>query len=74
MERFAVVADEVRKLADERNAVNGISELISNIQTEVDRRPTNTGQVEAVNKEVEKGEPNEIMENMANTIYQVLMR
>jgi methyl-accepting chemotaxis protein len=71
---FAVVANEVRKLADESaNAVKGISELITNIQTEVGQVVTQiSAQVETVNAEVKKGDATRAsMENMTNTIDQV---
>lgn len=54
---FAVVAEEVRKLADESaKAVQGISELIKDIQKEVEHVVAQiTMQVEAANEEAKKG-------------------
>ncbi|MDP4164665.1 MAG: methyl-accepting chemotaxis protein, partial [Bacillota bacterium] len=54
---FAVVAEEVRKLADESaKAVQGISELIKNIQSEVQNVVKQiTAQVETANAEAIKG-------------------
>ncbi|WP_175990012.1 methyl-accepting chemotaxis protein [Bacillus sp. Marseille-Q1617] len=71
---FAVVAEEVRKLADESGkAVQGISDLIKNIQTEVGNVVGQiTNQVTTANKEAEKGsETNEVIETMTNTIHEV---
>lgn len=71
---FAVVADEVRKLADEStNAVSGITELIVNIQKDVEIvvRKMN-GQVEKAKTEANKGEKtNEAISNMTNSIFSV---
>jgi methyl-accepting chemotaxis protein len=71
---FAVVAEEVRKLADESGkAVQGISDLIKNIQTEVGNVVGQiTNQVTTANKEAEKGsQTNEVIETMTNTIHEV---
>lgn len=71
---FAVVAEEVRNLADESaKAVNGISELLNNIQNEVKQVLNQiSGQVESVDQEVAKGaNTNQMMENMTAKIYQV---
>ncbi|MEL3970663.1 methyl-accepting chemotaxis protein [Rossellomorea oryzaecorticis] len=71
---FAVVAEEVRKLADESGkAVQGISDLIKNIQTEVGNVVGQiTNQVTTANKEAEKGsKTNEVFETMTNTIHEV---
>lgn len=71
---FAVVAEEVRNLADESaKAVNGISELLNNIQNEVKQVLNQiSGQVESVDQEVAKGaDTNQMMEDMTAKIYQV---
>jgi methyl-accepting chemotaxis protein len=71
---FAVVAEEVRKLADESGkAVQGISDLIKNIQTEVGNVVGQiTNQVTTANKEAEKGsKTNEVIETMTSTIHEV---
>jgi methyl-accepting chemotaxis protein len=71
---FAVVAEEVRKLADESGkAVQGISDLIKNIQTEVGNVVGQiTTQVTTANKEAEKGsKTNEVIETMTSTIHEV---
>ncbi len=71
---FAVVAEEVRKLADESGrAVQGISELIQNIQIEVENVVKQiTVQVSSANEEVVKGtRTNEVIEEMTKTIHQV---
>jgi len=71
---FAVVAEEVRNLADESaKAVNGISELLNNIQIEVKQVLNQiSSQVESVNQKVAKGaSTNQMMENMTAKIYQV---
>ncbi|MDP4084249.1 MAG: methyl-accepting chemotaxis protein [Bacillota bacterium] len=68
---FAVVAEEVRKLADESaKAVQGISDLIKNIQTEVNNVVKQIAlQVETANDEAQKGtKTNEVITEMANTI------
>lgn len=68
---FAVVAEEVRKLADESaTAVQGISELIKNIQTEVHNVVKQIAlQVETANDEAQKGtKTNEVIDEMAITI------
>ncbi|WP_390621211.1 methyl-accepting chemotaxis protein [Bacillus testis] len=71
---FAVVAEEVRLLADESaKAVQGISDLIQNIQQDV------TGvvgqisdQVKIADREAEKGAAtNEIIEEMTATVHKV---
>ncbi|MGE6257865.1 methyl-accepting chemotaxis protein [Heyndrickxia sporothermodurans] len=69
---FAVVAEEVRKLADESaKAVQGISELIQNIQSGVDRVVKQiTDQVATANREASKGaKTNEVIEAMTSTIH-----
>lgn len=71
---FAVVAEEVRKLADESaKAVQGISELIQNIQHGVDSVVKQiTDQVSTANYEASKGaKTNEVIETMTNTIHVV---
>ncbi|MBM7585249.1 methyl-accepting chemotaxis protein [Bacillus pakistanensis] len=71
---FAVVAEEVRKLADESGkAVQGISDLIKNIQTEVGSVVGHiTTQVDSANNEAEKGEKtNTVIEDMTKTIHKV---
>ena len=71
---FAVVAEEVRLLADESaNAVQGISELIQNIQQDVQSVVTKiSDQVKIANKEAEKGkETNFIIEEMTKTVHEV---
>lgn len=71
---FAVVAEEVRLLADESaNAVQGISELIQNIQQDVQSVVTKiSDQVKIVNKEAEKGKKtNVIIEEMTKTVHEV---
>lgn len=71
---FAVVAEEVRKLADESaKAVQGISELIQNIQSGVDRVVKQiTDQVATANHEASKGaKTNEVIETMTSTIHVV---
>ncbi len=71
---FAVVAEEVRKLADESGkAVQGISELIKNIQIEVGNVVGQiTSQVDSANTEAEKGsKTNEVIEVMTTTIHEV---
>jgi methyl-accepting chemotaxis protein len=71
---FAVVAEEVRKLADESGkAVQGISELIKNIQTEVGNVVGQiTTQVDSANSEAQKGtQTNEMIETMTKTIHEV---
>lgn len=73
---FAVVAEEVRKLADESaNAVQGISELIANIQEEVRNVVTQiTKQVETANHEAKKGtETNEVIEEMTKTVNEMAL-
>jgi methyl-accepting chemotaxis protein len=68
---FAVVAEEVRKLADESaKAVQGISELIKNIQIEVKNVVKQiTVQVESANSEAAKGtKTNEAIEEMTSTV------
>lgn len=71
---FAVVAEEVRKLADQSGtAVQGISELIQNIQLEVENVVKQiTVQVGSANEEVKKGtKTNEAIAEMTTTIHQV---
>lgn len=73
---FAVVAEEVRKLADESaNAVQGISELIANIQEEVRNVVIQiTKQVETANNEAKKGtETNEVIEEMTKTVNEMAL-
>lgn len=68
---FAVVAEEVRKLADESGkAVQGISELIKNIQSEVQNVVKQIAvQVDTANEEAKKGtKTNEAIEEMTETI------
>jgi methyl-accepting chemotaxis protein len=68
---FAVVAEEVRKLADESaKAVNGITDLIKNIQAEVQNVVQQiANQVETANDGVAKGtKTNEVIAQMADTI------
>lgn len=71
---FAVVADEVRKLADQSgNAVQGITDLIQTIQSDV----TNvvgqiTEQVKSANHEAEKGsKTNEAIMTMGESVTEV---
>ncbi|WP_313803875.1 HAMP domain-containing methyl-accepting chemotaxis protein [Cytobacillus sp.] len=71
---FAVVAEEVRKLADESaTAVQGISELIKNIQAEVQNVVQQISeQVDTANNEAKKGtETNEVIEEMAKTVNEM---
>jgi len=71
---FAVVADEVRKLADESGkAVQGISELVKNIQNEVAQVVTQiTSQVSAANSEADKGaKTNATITGMADSVNEV---
>ncbi|MFC7786681.1 MULTISPECIES: methyl-accepting chemotaxis protein [unclassified Rossellomorea] len=71
---FAVVAEEVRKLADESGkAVQGISKLIKNIQTEVGSVVGHIKtQVDSANSEAKKGtQTNEMIETMTKTIHEV---
>lgn len=68
---FAVVADEVRNLADESSrAVQGISELIKNIQIEVRNVVSQiASQAETANSEAAKGnQTNAAMEEMTRSI------
>lgn len=69
---FAVVAKEVRKLADESSkAVQGISELIKNIQMEVHHVVKQMeAQVDRANHEAQKGsQMNEVIEAMTSAIH-----
>lgn len=71
---FAVVADEVRKLADESSkAVQGITELIHNIQTEVGKVVQQiTAQVTVANEQSVKGTAtNEAISEMEKSIHHV---
>ncbi|WP_442893602.1 methyl-accepting chemotaxis protein [Bacillus sp. 2205SS5-2] len=71
---FAVVAEEVRKLADESGtAVQGISELIQNIQKEVSAVVQQiTEQVSSANQEAKKGnKTHEVFDHMTSTIHEV---
>ncbi|KML01075.1 methyl-accepting chemotaxis protein [Rossellomorea marisflavi] len=72
---FAVVAEEVRNLADESGkAVQGISGLIQNIQTEVGLVVGKiTDQVTTANREADKGEQtNRVIQNMTKSIHEVV--
>lgn len=72
---FAVVAEEVRKLADESaNAVQGISELIANIQNEVRNVVVQIAkQVETANNEAKKGtETHEAIGEMTKTVNEMV--
>lgn len=69
---FAVVAEEIRKLADESGkAVQGISDLIQNMQAEVHHVVNQIEQqVETANQEAVKGnQTNEAIESMTGTIH-----
>lgn len=71
---FAVVAEEVRNLADESaKAVQGISELIKNIQVEVQNVVGQiTKQVDAAIQEANKGsETNVVIEEMTKTVTEM---
>ncbi|WP_408607827.1 methyl-accepting chemotaxis protein [Bacillus xiapuensis] len=71
---FAVVAEEVRKLADESaTAVQGISELIKQMQQDVDQVVNKiSSQVSSVAAEVEKGSAaNTAIERMTEKIHEV---
>ncbi|WP_026672795.1 methyl-accepting chemotaxis protein [Alkalihalobacterium bogoriense] len=71
---FAVVADEVRKLADESSkAVQGITELIHNIQTEVVKVVKQiTDQVSVANEQSVKGTAtNEAIGEMEKSVHEV---
>lgn len=72
---FAVVADEVRHLADESaKAVEGIEDLIKNMQTEVKNVVKQiTDQVRHAKKEAEHGETTNIyFQEMNSTIHQMV--
>nr|WP_209369504.1 HAMP domain-containing methyl-accepting chemotaxis protein [Sediminibacillus dalangtanensis] len=72
---FAVVAEEVRKLADQSTqAVQGISELIANIQTDVQQVVNQiTEQVTFARTEAEKGEEtNAAINTMSVSINEVV--
>lgn len=71
---FAVVAEEVRLLADESGkAVQGISSLIKNIQSDVQGVVKQISeQVNTATKEAQKGnETNEVIEEMTTTVHRV---
>ncbi|UII55754.1 methyl-accepting chemotaxis protein [Cytobacillus spongiae] len=71
---FAVVAEEVRILADESaKAVQGISDLIKNIQSEVQNVVEQiTKQVETANSGAEKGtQTNVVIEEMTKTVNEM---
>lgn len=71
---FAVVAEEVRMLADQSaQAVQGISSLIQNIQTDVQGVVKQISeQVESANKEAKKGtEANAAIEEMTEAVHKV---
>ncbi|WP_078578934.1 methyl-accepting chemotaxis protein [Salipaludibacillus agaradhaerens] len=71
---FAVVADEVRKLADQSTtAVQGISELVKNMQNDVSHVASQIkDQVEAANLEAVKGtKTNETIAEMGDSVNEV---
>ncbi|AOM81568.1 methyl-accepting chemotaxis protein [Salisediminibacterium beveridgei] len=71
---FAVVADEVRKLADQSgNAVQGITDLIQTIQSDVTNVVAQiTEQVKSANHEAEKGtKTNEAIVTMGESVTEV---
>nr|WP_258000454.1 methyl-accepting chemotaxis protein [Bacillus sp. Marseille-P3661] len=71
---FAVVAEEVRQLADQSGqAVQGISDLVENIQLEVKNVVQQMlAQVESANNEAEKGsKTNDSIEEMTQSVYQM---
>lgn len=72
---FAVVAEEVRLLADQSaTAVQGINQLIKNIQAEVEIVVKQiTEQVTLANNEAHKGsETNEAIEGMTKTVHNLV--
>ncbi|MCM3760078.1 methyl-accepting chemotaxis protein [Alkalihalobacillus oceani] len=71
---FAVVADEVRKLADESaQAVQGITDLIHNIQSEVKNVVEQIGeQVKVANEQSEHGtKTNEAISEVERSVHEV---
>ncbi|MDL4839158.1 methyl-accepting chemotaxis protein [Aquibacillus rhizosphaerae] len=72
---FAVVAEEVRKLADQSTqAVQGISDLIKNMQQDVTQVVTKmTEQVNHTRDEAKKGEnTNQVIQNMSTSVGEVV--
>lgn len=73
---FAVVAEEVRLLADQSaKAVQGISNLVQNIQVEVQAVVKQIGnQVISANEEAQKGTNTDIaIEGMTKTVHNVVV-